>query len=241
MVADLAKEFVEGKIRNQINLLKYYQRHRSKTSIYGSALKEEIPGLNNSINKLTKIRFSENGYGKARDQLMGYEADAARRYWKMVKILLSDDIPDYPGRKRQGAKDLVNSLLNYGYGFLYRQVWREVVYSGLNPKISFLHAPQGEKPVLIYDLVEEFRPQAVDRVVFSMVTKNERLKLNKKNGLMDDKTRKKMIQALLERQGTAVDYRGEKVLLKNVIKNQIKELCLHLKGKKNYRHFIGYY
>ena len=159
----------------------------------------------------------------------------------MFKALLSKQVPNFPGRRGRGATDLVNSLLNYGYGFLYRQLWREVDNSGLNPKVSFLHAPQGEKPVLVFDLVEEFRPQAVDRVIFSMINKRTRFRIEKPAGTIDMESRKKLITALLERQGTAVTYRGQKVLLKNVIKRQVYLLCRHLRGEEDYRHFTGYY
>lgn len=237
----LAKKIIEGKVKNQINLLKHYSRHRPPDTVYGSAAAEEIPAMKKAIKKIRKISLGNSSYQDARQKIMGCEAMAAGIYWKMIRLLLNDDAPDFTGRKHQGARDLVNSLLNYGYGFLYRQVWREVVTAGLNPKISFLHAPQGEKPVLVYDLVEEFRPQAVDRVVFSMLTKNEKLAMNKRNGLINNASRKKLIESLLEKQGVAVEYHGEKVFLKNVIKNQIRDICRHLKGEKNYKSFIGYY
>lgn len=238
----IATKFIEGKIRNQINLLKYYKRSRANNSLFCTSVSDELNSMANVVKKLKSVKFNTSkDYGSIRNKLMGHEADAAKRYWQLVKILLADDVPDFQGRKRKGAKDLVNSLLNYGYGFLYRQVWNEVVYAGLNPKISFLHAPQGEKPTLVFDLVEEFRPQAVDRVVLSMLTKRERLKVNKKSGMLDDKSRKKVIEALHERQGTAMKYHGEKILLKNIIKKQIRKLCLHLKGKTDYHYFIAYY
>ena len=47
--------------------------------------------------------------------------------------------------------------------------------AGLHPCISFLHSFQDGKPTLVFDMIEEFRSQAVDRVVFSMITKGERL------------------------------------------------------------------
>ncbi len=40
---ELAKKIIEGKVKNQINLLKYYSRHRSPDTVYGSAAAEEIP------------------------------------------------------------------------------------------------------------------------------------------------------------------------------------------------------
>ncbi|WDN88541.1 hypothetical protein BuS5_01509 [Desulfosarcina sp. BuS5] len=61
-----------------------------------------------------------------------------------------------------------------------------------------------------------------------MLTKNEKLAMNKRNGLINNASRKKLIESLLEKQGAAVKYHGEKVLLKNVIKNQIRNLCRHL-------------
>ena len=239
--AAIAVEVIEGKIRNQINLLKYYRRSRPEEGPYCTAVSEEVDKMKSLLQELDQTELDVRKYSTLRNTLMGYEAQAAKRYWKLVKILLGNDVPEFPGRRRKGAKDLVNSLLNYGYGFLYRQVWREVVCSGLNSKISFLHSPTGEKPTLVFDLMEEFRPQAVDRVVFSMLTKKEQLNVNQKTGLLEDETRKKMIESLLERQGTAVKYRGEKILLKDIIKKQIRDFCRHLKGETTYRHFIGYY
>jgi CRISPR-associated protein Cas1 len=237
----LAREFVEGKIRNQINLLKYYGRHRKHGTRYKSKIETAVPRMVDLVGTLESAGEEIVDYGKLRSRFMGIEANAARRYWDMVKILLSKQVKDFPGRKGRGARDLVNSLLNYGYGFLYRQVWREVVNAGLNPKISFLHAPQGEKPVLVFDLVEEFRPQAVDRVVFSMINRGGRLCIEKTSGRIEDRSRQKLVSSLLKRQGTAVPYRGEKVLLKNVIKRQVHRLCRHLRGEVDYRHFTAYY
>lgn len=239
--ADLAREFVEGKIRNQINLLKFYRRSRKDESPYGQALIEALPAMARDVKRLKKVTSNGHNYAELRNRLMGLEADAARRYWQLIRILLSDDVSDFPGRRQQGATDLVNNMLNYGYGFLYRQLWRKVVGAGLNPKISFLHAPQGEKPVLIFDLVEEFRPQAVDRVVFSMLTKGERFALDRRNGRLNQSSRQKLLEALLERQASAVTYRGEKVLFKNIIHRQVYRFCRHLRGEDNYQHFRCYY
>lgn len=239
--AHLAREFVEGKIRNQINLLKYYGRSRKDDPLFSQSLAETLPAMEHDFDSLAQVAAEERDYGSLRSRLMGLEADAARRYWQLVKILLARVVSDFPGRVHEGAKDLVNSLLNYGYGFLYRQVWRLVVGAGLNPKISFLHAPQGDKPTLLYDVVEEFRAQAVDRVVFSMLTKGERFRQEDKSGLIAKPSRDKLINALLERQGTAVAFRGEKVLLKNIIQRQVQLLCRHLRGEEDYQNFVAYY
>lgn len=238
---ELAKAFVTGKIKNQMNLLKYYRRHRKKNSAYGKAVQEALPGMKAKLHSIEALGLDGGGYPEARSRLMVYEAAAANDYWSRIQLLIEGVVPDFCGRNRRGAKDLVNNLLNYGYGFLYRQIWREVINRGLNPKISFLHAPQGEKPTLVYDLVEEFRQQAVDRVVFSMLTRKEEFKVNKKSGLLNNKSRNKLLDGLLERQGAIMQYHGEKVQFKNIMKAQVQRLKQHLKGETDYRGFIGYY
>ncbi|RLB72101.1 MAG: CRISPR-associated endonuclease Cas1 [Deltaproteobacteria bacterium] len=238
---ELAREFVRGKIRNQINLLKYYRRSRKENREYLEGLNRELPGFDQCLDRIEALETGEDGFEATRSRLMGFEAESATRYWRMVRILLRDDIAEFPGRIRKGATDLVNSLLNYGYGFLYRQVWRQAVQAGLNPRISFLHSPQGNKPTLIYDLVEEFRSQAVDRVIFSMITKNEKLSLDKQHGRLDDPTRQKLLENLLERQAGQILYGGSRTSFRNIIRNQVRRLCRHLKGGKPYRHFTAYY
>jgi hypothetical protein len=42
---------------------------------------------------------------------------AAGSYWRVIKELLAPRA-SFEGRVRKGARDLVNSLLNYGYGIL---------------------------------------------------------------------------------------------------------------------------
>ena len=90
----------------------------------------------------------------------------AASYWSAVRRLLWWK-PGFEGRVRRGAADLVNSLLDYGYGILYSRLMNVLVRAGLNVHIGFLHKPQKGKAGLLYDFIEEFRAPAVDRTVFS--------------------------------------------------------------------------
>ena len=81
---------------------------------------------------------------------------AASTYWGPAKLLMEDE-REFPGRRTKGATDLINSVLNYGYGILYSRVWRAVAPAGLNPYLSFLHEPRLNTPTLIFDMIEEFR------------------------------------------------------------------------------------
>lgn len=66
---------------------------------------------------------------------------------------------------------IYNSLLNYGYAILYARVWKNILAAKLNPSIGVLHAKQDGKPTLVFDVVELFRAQMVDRVVISLIQK----------------------------------------------------------------------
>lgn len=137
------------------------------------------------------------------------------QYWAYVKGLLEDDEVGFEGRVQQGAIDIVNMMLNYGYALLYSRVWRSLLGCGLNPYGSVIHARQPGKPTFVYDVVELFRAQAVDRVVFSLVQKNEPLK--SENGLLVEETKKLLLQNMMERLQKRENYRGEKISLDMII------------------------
>ena len=189
---------------------------------------------------LTELkRFEPVGdYEVVRHRLFAFEGQGGNLYWQMVRLLLEDDVP-FASRERQGATDLVNSLLNYGYGMLYPRVHHALVLAGLNPCISFLHSFQDSKPTLVFDMIVEFRSQAVDRVVFSMITKGERLEIDSSTGRLTKETVQKLIQNILERLAMPVRYRGQEKSLQDIIHLQAKRLAAHLRGKERYHPFIG--
>ena len=86
-----------------------------------------------------------------RERLLSIEGRAAQRYWSSIKDIIPAELA-WPGRQTRGAKDLFNSLLNYGYGVLYAQVEQAILLAGLDPYAGFLHADRPGKPSLVLDL-----------------------------------------------------------------------------------------
>lgn len=232
----LARTFVSGKIRNQINLAKYWHKYRKgKDEDYTAA----FGGKTSQMEALAKEAkaLKEQDMELLRGKLFSIEGRAAACYWELVEKLLNDDI-EFEGRVRKGATDLVNSLLNYGYGILYSRMWEAVFSAGLNPNISYLHKPQDNKPTLAFDLIEEFRQQAVDRAVFSLITKGEDLKMEK--DLLSPDTRKRVTERVLERIHTVEEFRGRELRLSQIMKEQAKALAGFLEGKtKSYKPYLG--
>ena len=151
--------------------------------------------------------------------------------------MVKDEV-EFKRREHKGATDLFNCLLNYGYGILYSRIWGGVLRAGLNPVISFLHTDQPKKPTLVYDLIEEFRSQAVDRVIVSMINKGEQLDM--KGDFLDIPTRRKLAQNILERLNTPIKFRKHEMSLAQIINYQGKSLASYLVGKiPRYKPYIG--
>ncbi len=230
------KCFVHGKIRNQINLAKYYHKYRKNRDEDFTAIFAEKLTLMESLAKESS-KINEKDIEILRGKLFSIEGRAAGCYWELVEKMLNDDI-EFEGRVRRGATDLVNSLLNYGYGILYSRIWEAVLKAGLNPYISYLHKPQDGKPTLVFDLIEEFRQQAVDRPVFSLITKGEELEIEK--GLLSGDTKKKVAEKVLERINVVEIFRAKEIRFFQIMKEQAKAVAEFLEGKmKRYRPYIG--
>lgn len=232
----IAKWVVDAKIRNQMNLAKYYNKYRKAVDQeFVSTFTQKLALMEGHCDEIDAL--PEADHETIRGKLFSIEGRAAAAYWDIIKTLL-DEIIVFEGRVGQGAQDLVNSLLNYGYAILYGKVWNAVLKAGLNPHISFLHKPQSGKATLIFDLTEEFRAQAVDRVVFSMINKRVELKLDK--GQLAQETRNKMVEAVLERLNTTEKFRGVELRLFEIINTQAKSLAAYLVGdERRYAPYIG--
>ncbi len=90
----------------------------------------------------------------------------------------------------------------------------------------------------MFDLIEEFRPQAVDRVIISMIGRGERLKMG--GSFLDQKTRKHLLKNILERLNIPFQFRDREMSLQQVINFQAGALVKFLQDKKSrYWPFIG--
>lgn len=119
--ATLAIKIIEAKIRNQLNLIKYYHKyHKDALEALKNIYKDTEPRMKDLIHKTTLIDKNSENY---KQPLLAVESQAAQLYWNYIRVMLSDDGVGFPGRERHGATDLMNSMLNYGYFLLYARVW----------------------------------------------------------------------------------------------------------------------
>src|SRR5713101_6283093 len=175
-----------------------------------------------------------NCIDEVRDSLMGIEGLAGRLYWEGVRTIIGQRA-EFFGREHRGATDAVNSLLNYGYGILYSQVWGSLMNAGLEPFAGFLHVDRPGKPSLVLDMIEEFRQPIVDRAVIALIGKG--VALDVQDGMLTDEARRTVAQAVLERLDSEVAFRGRRQLVRSVIQIQARTLATFLRREGGYRSF----
>lgn len=232
---ELARIFVAGKIKNQINTLKYFSKHRKE------AKRETYEAIMAAVKKMEDTCAElDNYHGEKIDDLRGQflsvEGRASALYWDQVALILEGKV-DFPGREHRGAEDPFNSMLNYGYGILYSQVWSAVILAGLEPFAGFMHVDRPGRPSLVLDLIEEFRQPVVDRVIIAMFSKGREVMLEE--GKLPADIRKELAAKILERLDATENYNGKKHKLQNIIQSQARSLASFVRGDGKYRAFVG--
>jgi CRISPR-associated endonuclease Cas1/group II intron reverse transcriptase/maturase len=234
---DLARTIVAGKIRNQINLLQYYSKYperRAGTKDFLADTTAAIRSMEAVAAQVSARTFSDD-HELERNRLFAAEGQAALSYWSAVRSLLWWK-PGFEKRTHRGATDLVNSLLNYGYGILYSRLWIVLIKAGLNVNVGFLHKPQPGKAGLLYDFIEEFRAAVVDRSVFSLLNLASDLETGE-HGLTSD-TRHLIARKILQRLQTNTRYHGENLPLQKITELQAHLLVRHIQSKERYKSFV---
>lgn len=93
------------------------------------------------------------------------------------------------------------------------------------------------KPTLVYDLVEVFRSQVVDRVVISLIQKGQDLAV--RNGLLTDKTRQLLVKSVMERLARYEKYQGQETKMEQIIHSQARLLAKAFEGTDKFKPYVA--
>lgn len=137
---------------------------------------------------------------KSKEQLRGYEGEAASIYFGVFNELILQQKKDFvfQGRNKRPPLDNVNAMLSFVYTLLANQITSALECVGLDPYTGYLHTDRPRRVSLSLDLIEEFRSVYADRFVLSLINKrivNKKDFLKKENGavLMSDDLRKRLL------------------------------------------------
>ena len=229
----LAKRFIEGKAKNQHAFIGTLAKTRKDTNpLISEKLIEAREKIKFLIEQISK--FEDAPIEKIRNQLMGTEGMISDIYWKAVKEIVP---PEFGFMERSGrnAMDGVNAMLNYGYGILEGETHRAIHLAGLDPYAGYLHADRPGSNTLVFDLMEEFRQQIVDKTVFSQVTKGvvrvSDFSMKEGTCRLSNDARRNLLREVLGKLEEFTTRGDEKIKWCDLITSQARNVAKYLRGE----------
>lgn len=229
----LSKNQVIAKLRSSVNFLSRFSRnHNINLDKNIDIIKYHIQNIKN--NKFDSI-----------NALIGYEGTCAKLYFSCFSSMLLNKNFSYEGRTRRPPKNPVDAMLSYLYAILEADITSALNGVGLDPQEGFLHVDKSGRESLSLDIIEEFRSFIVDRLVISMVNRNEiDINLFKYDCLgaitMDEKIRKYIVNAYQKYKQNVIthQYLNEKVQIGLIFHIQAMLYSKYLRGElSNYPPF----
>ena len=227
----LARNIIYGKIRNQRAVLLYFSKYLSKIQSKHVNLLLEVAEKLQSIAKSIPQEIPNETPFFWKSTLMGYEGKAASLYWQVLKAtqLLHNS---FSGRKGRGATDVSNQALNLGYAILSNYIWNATINAGMEVYAGCLHANRPGKPALILDLMEEYRPWVVDRLILTLRSSIEQSKN------LDGYLKNKIISGVHRSFSNRYPYQKKKLKLETILQRQIYRLAGCFVDNKNYKPYL---
>ena len=158
------------------------------------------------------------------------------------KTIINQDI-SFEKRTKNPPDNAINSLISYVNTIIYTRVLSEIYKTQLNPTISYLHEPSERRFSLCLDVAEIFKPILADRLIFSMLNKNQIQEKDFEAGLnflyIKEKTRKEITQEIDKRLQTTIKHKtlGREVSYEYLIRLELYKLIKYFTENEKYEGF----
>lgn len=187
----IARNCIAGKI--------YNSRWVLERAIRDHSMQIDAEKVKNASEKLKHSQYLV-GESRSKDQLRGFEGEAAKIYFSVFDEMILQQKKDFSfqGRNKRPPLDNVNAMLSFVYTLLTNMITSALETAGLDPYVGFLHTERPGRASLSLDLIEELRPVFADRFVLTLINKRMVAKgdfRQKENGavLMSDNARKTIL------------------------------------------------
>ncbi|MDL2310884.1 type I-B CRISPR-associated endonuclease Cas1b [Peptostreptococcaceae bacterium OttesenSCG-928-C18] len=223
----IARKFVQGAASNIYRNLRYYNGRGKDVQKY----MDDIDNYRKGIEKSKTIQ-----------ELMGCEGNIRRRYYEAWSVIINREI-EFEKRIMHPPDNMINSLISFVNSLVYTKVLTEIYQTQLNPTISYLHEPSERRFSLCLDIAEIFKPMIGDRLIFSLLNKNqitEKSFTKELNYLhLTKDASKTIVTALEERLKSTIKHKdlGRKVSYQYLIRLESYKLIKHVLGEKEYEPF----
>ena len=217
---ELAREFVAAAASNIYRNLRYYNGR-------GKDLDEPMKVVDGFRNDALRARNVQ--------ELMGFEGLIRQTYYQTWNTIVDQKI-DFQKRVRRPPDNMINTLISFVNSLIYMKTLTEIYHTQLNPTISYLHEPGTRRYSLCLDVSEVFKPLLADRLIFSLLNRNQITDdsfTSELNGLHLKKTASQTIMKEL-------DDRLQKTIRHKELDRQVSyQRLIRLECYKLIKHFIG--
>ena len=223
----LASKFIDAASFNILKNLKYYQNRGKNLEGYI----KEIESLRKEILLCRNV-----------PELMGVEGNIRKIYYDAWNIIINQDI-NFEKRVKNPPDNAINSLISYVNTIIYTRVLSEIYKTQLNPTISYLHEPSERRFSLCLDIAEIFKPILADRLIFSMLNKNQITEKDFEEGLnflyIKEKARKEITKEMDEKLKTTIKHKTleKDVSYEYLIRLEIYKIIKYLLEDEEYEGF----
>ncbi len=223
----LAKAFVEGAAYNIHRNLRYYNNRGKDVQTYIDSIE----------NFRRQIPFAKNI-----QELMGYEGNIRKIYYSAWPILIDQDI-EFEKRVKNPPDNMVNTLISFVNTLIYTKVLGEIYQTQLNPTISYLHEPGDRRFSLSLDIAEIFKPILGDRLIFSLLNRNQITAKSFTKGLnylhLTKEASKTVVAELDTKLQTTIKHKdlNKTVSYQYLMRLECYKIVKHLLGEKEYNPF----
>ena len=215
---EIAKRFIDAASYNIYRNLTYYNNRGKDLKQY----MKEIEYFRKQINLCKDVQ-----------ELMGIEGNIRKVYYDCWNIIINQNIA-FEKRVKNPPDNAINSLISYVNTIIYTRVLSEIYKTQLNPTISYLHEPSKRRFSLCLDIAEIFKPIIADRLIFSMMNKNQISEKDFEEGLnflyIKEKARKEITRQMDLRLQTTIKHKtlDREVSYEYLIRLEIYKLIKHL-------------
>lgn len=224
---NIAKEILKAASYNIYRNLRYYN---------GRGIELQVPmnNINALINKLE--------YGETINEIMGIEGNIRKTYYSTWNDIVKQEI-NFEKRVKRPPDNMINTLISFINSLIYTTTLSEIYKTQLNPTISFLHEPGTKRFSLSLDISEIFKPLIGDRMIFSMLNKNQITEDDferESNFLYLKETgKRKILMEYDKRLKNTIAHKdlGRDVSYRYLIRLECYKLIKHIIGEKDYMGF----
>lgn len=173
---------------------------------------------------------------------MGVEGNIRKQYYAAWNEIVNQEI-QFEKRVMHPPDNMINSLISFVNSLIYSKVLSEIYHTQLNPTISYLHEPGFRRYSLSLDIAEVFKPLIGDRLIFSLLNRNQITENSFTQDLnflhLKKEASKLIVNEFETRMKKTIMHKelGRQVSYQYLMRLEVYKLIKHIIGEKEYEGF----